>query len=126
VVDEFILVGIESEITRFPVADWKRRLADAPEQISRRLDFKSDDHHRVRNFVVKELPRVGGPITLQHISDALSLSPGWTAKILDDLETRLFFLVRNEDGAVSWAFPVTADETPHRLVFNTGERLYAA
>lgn len=124
--DEFILVGIESEITRFPVSDWMRRLADAPGQISHRLDFMSDDHHRVRRFVVKELPRVGEPITLQLISGALNLSPARTAKILDDLEKRLFFHVRNEEGAVSWSFPVTVDETPHRLVFNTGERLYAA
>ena len=124
--DEFILVGIESEITRLPVADWMRGLAEAPERISQRLNFMSDEHHLVRNFAVTELPRAGSPITLQHISDTLKLSPGRTAKILDDLEKRLFFLVRNEDDAVSWAFPVTTDETPHRLVFNTGERLYAA
>jgi hypothetical protein len=124
--DEFILVGIESEITRFPVADWRQQLAEAPERISHRLNFMSDDHHRVRYFVVKDMPRFGRPITLQDISDALKMSPGQAAKILDDLEKQLFFLVRNDDGAVSWAFPVTADETPHRLVFNTGERLYAA
>jgi hypothetical protein len=125
-VDEFIFAGIESEITRFPVAEWKRELAEAPARISQRLDFMSDDHHRVRSFVVAELPRTGEPITLPYIADGLRLSPGRTAKILDDLERRLFFLVRNHDGAVSWAFPVTTDETPHRLVFSTGERLYAA
>jgi len=124
--DEFIRVGIENEITRLPAAEWKQALAGAPGRISRRLDFMSGDHHRVRNFLVKELPRAGKPITLPVISKAVNVAPGRTAKILDELEQRLFFVVRNEDGAVSWAFPVTADETPHRLVFNTGERLYAA
>ena len=124
--DEFILAGIEGEITRVSTAEWKRQLAGAPERISRRLDFMSDDHHRVRNLAVEELPRAGKPIEPSVFSDALRLSPGKTAKILDDLERHLFFLVRDGDGAVSWAFPVTADETPHRLVFNTGERLYAA
>jgi hypothetical protein len=124
--DEFILAGIEGEITRVSAADWKRQLAEVPERISHRLDFMSDDHHRVRNFVVEELPRAGKPIEPKTISDSLRLSPGKTAKILDDLEKHLFFLVRNHEGAVSWAFPVAADETPHRLVFNTGERLYAA
>jgi len=47
-------------------------------------------------------------------------------EILDDLEGNLFFLVRNERGHVSWAFPVTAEQTRHRLRFSTGERIYAA
>jgi len=46
--------------------------------------------------------------------------------ILDDLERNLFFLVRDARGDVSWAFPVTAEKTPHKLTFNTGERPHAA
>jgi hypothetical protein len=123
---ETILVGSEDEIMRLSAADWKLALADAPEHISHRLDFMSDDHHRVRNFVVREMPRIGRPIDPHLVSDALHLSPGLTEKILDELEKGLFFLVRDEHGAVTWAFPVTVEETPHRLVFDTGERLNAA
>ena len=47
-------------------------------------------------------------------------------EILAELEERLFFLVRDENGHVSWAFPVTVEETPHRLSFSTGEHIYAA
>jgi hypothetical protein len=46
--------------------------------------------------------------------------------ILDELERNLFFLVRNAQGAVSWAYPVTVEPTPHQLRFHSGERLYAA
>jgi hypothetical protein len=46
--------------------------------------------------------------------------------ILDELEQKLFFLVRNAQGAVSWAYPVTVETTPHRLTFKSGEQLYAA
>jgi hypothetical protein len=46
--------------------------------------------------------------------------------ILDDLEKKLTFLFRNEEGAVAWAYPVTVDKTPHHLTFSTGEQLYAA
>jgi hypothetical protein len=125
-VHETILIGREDEITRLPADDWKRSLQEAPDRISRRLDFMSEDHHRVRYFVVRELPRIGKPIEPSVISDALHLSPSVTAKIIDELEERLFFHVRNADGAISWAFPVTVDDTPHRLVFSTGERLNAA
>jgi hypothetical protein len=125
-VDEFILSGIESEITQMPAGDWKQQLAGAPERISRRLDFMSGDHRRVRYFVVEQLPKLGEPIPPSTISAHLRISPGKTARILDDLEKNLFFLVRDQRGSVSWAFPVTVDETPHRLVFHTGERLFAA
>lgn len=46
--------------------------------------------------------------------------------ILDDLETHLTFLFRNEPGAVARANPETVERTPHQVTFSTGERLYAA
>jgi len=46
--------------------------------------------------------------------------------ILVDLEKYLFFLVRNGQGEVTWAYPITVEKTPHALTFSSGERLYAA
>jgi len=43
-----------------------------------------------------------------------------------DLQKNLFFLVRNDIGEISWAFPVTCDITPHRLSFSSGEGVFAA
>ncbi len=88
------------------------------------LDFMTARHHAVRNFVVRELPRNGGnPLRPAQIAAALGFDP---AEILDELERRLFFLVRNAAGNVNWAFPVTSDRTPHRLTFSTGEHIYGA
>jgi hypothetical protein len=36
------------------------------------------------------------------------------------------FLFRNEEGAVTWAYPVTVERTPHRVSLSTGEQVYAA
>jgi hypothetical protein len=109
-----------------PRAEWEKHLAAAPEHTETRLRFMTEAHHRVRYFVVRELPRLGAPIPPERIAQDLQLPPAQVGAILDDLERNLFFLVRNALGAVSWAFPVTIDETPHRLVFSTSERLYAA
>jgi hypothetical protein len=76
--------------------------------------------------VVRELPRIGKPLSPELISAELNLPLSKTVEILDELEKNLFFLVRNEHGEVTWAFPVTADKTPHRMTFSTGERLNAA
>ena len=46
--------------------------------------------------------------------------------ILDKLEKRLIFLVRNEEGSVTWAYPVTIADTPHSAVFGRDERIHLA
>ena len=124
--NDTVLIGRGDAIINIPQSDWEQDLSSAPEIISRRLGFMSGDHHLVRNFVVRELPRLGRPISASEISDALHLSGTRTASIVEDLEKNLFFLVRAGGAEVSWAFPVTVEETGHHLVFSTGERLDAA
>ncbi len=123
---ETVLIGRGDTISTMPRPNWERELRSAPEKIGQRLKFMSPDHHMVRNFVVRELPRLGRPIPLADIKHALHLTRERTASIVEDLERNLFFLVRGDGAEVSWAFPVTAEETGHHLVFSTGERLDAA
>ena len=121
-----VLIGRGDSITSIPQGDWEEDLRSAPEFITRRLEFMSHEHHLVRNLVVRELPRLGRPIPVADISDALHLTRESTTRIVEDLEKNLFFLVRVDGAEVSWAFPVTAEETGHHLIFSTGERLDAA
>jgi hypothetical protein len=89
--------------------------------------FMTKEHHAVRNFVVRELPRNHGrPLTPSQIVTALGLNKTLVVSLLEDLEKHLFFLVRDARGNVSWAFPVTSQRTPHRLHFSTGERIFGA
>jgi hypothetical protein len=123
---EVILFGRDRHISDIPRATWEQHLAQASQHGKAMLSFMSEAHHRVRYFVVKELARRGKPIEPEVISGALQLPIMRVSAILDELERKLFFLVRNDQGAVSWAYPVTSDPTPHRLTFSTGERLYGA
>src|SRR5262249_44571796 len=123
---EIILMGRGRQVTPVPRIEWEQHLAHVPHHQETRLRFMSAAHHQVRYFVVRELPRIGAPIPPEVIADALQLSLARVHTILDELEQQLFFLVRNAQGAVSWAFPVTVDSTPHRLTFSTGEHVFAA
>ena len=109
-----------------PAFIWKRQVRANAQAIGGRLDFMSEEHHLVREFAVRELPRVGGPMSPQLIAEGLGLPHQQVVSILDDLEKNLTFLCRNEAGAVEWAYPVTAHETPHKITFKSGERLYSA
>jgi len=124
--EETILLGRDRQIEKVSQAMWKQHLAQMQEHGTTRLSFMTDAHHQVRNFVVVELAKRGQPIEPQLIAERLKLPPDRVNAILDELEKELTFLVRNEQGEVAWAYPVTVDATPHRLQFSSGERLYAA
>jgi hypothetical protein len=123
---ETILIGRGREIMDAPRAIWEEHLSEIPKHADERLGFMSEDHHRVRYFVVKELPWVGKPLGPQYISQKLELPVKRVISILEDLEKHLTFLVRNEAGDVAWAYPVTVEHTPHEVTFRSGERLYGA
>ena len=123
---ETILFGQDRHITKIPRATWEEHLAQAPQHSRTRLSFMSEEHHKVRYFVVKEIANGGKPIEPEAISRALQLPLVRVRAVLKELERKLFFLVRNDQGAVSWAFPVTAEPTPHHLTFSTNQRLYGA
>ena len=123
---ETILLGRSREMTTMPRSDWEAGLAQLPERMKERLAFMSEDHHRLRYFVVSELPRRASPLAPELLARELGLPLEKVGAILDELEKNLFFLTRDGQGAVNWAFPLTVERTPHQLSFSSGERLYAA
>jgi hypothetical protein len=124
--EEQVLIGKEGGIITIPREAWELGLAGRVPQIKARLKFMSESHHAVRNFVVKEIPKNGEPLSPEFISQRLDLPLAGVISILEELEKNLTFLYRNKQGSVAWAYPVTADETPHKISFSTGERINAA
>jgi hypothetical protein len=123
---ETILVGRGTEITTIATGHWKAELSKVPERMKTRLSFMTRQHHQVRYFVVRNLPRIAQPISPDLIATKLKIPLARVKKILVELEENLFFLLRDSHGHVAWAFPVTSDKTRHPLLFSTGEQIYAA
>jgi len=122
-----ILIGRREKMLEVPAEDWRKHLARARQHSQIRLSFMAADHHRIRNFVVHELPcNQGKPLSADEVSQRLDLPIDRVVAILEELQKNLFFLVLNNTGEVSWAFPVTSDWTPHRLSFSSGEGIFAA
>ncbi len=123
---ESILSVQGDRFTRISRETWEESLVAVSEQGKAALAFMTGDHHLVRNFVVRELPRAGVPLWPESIAERLGLPIEKVQAILEDLEKHMTFLFRNREGAVAWAYPVTVDPTPHRVSFSTGEQLFAA
>lgn len=121
-----LLLGIWRLTVGLPESLWQRQVARQARGAMAGLGFMSEDHHRVRDYVVRELPRVGAPLAPATIARGLDLSLDRTHAILDDLEKHMTFLYRGDGESVTWAYPVTVDHTPHHVTFSSGEQVYAA
>ena len=121
-----ILMGMGRRMVPVPAAVWKGHLSKSAEHGRARVGFMTEAHHRVRDFVVLELPRAGKPLSAPYIAQCVGLPQEQVRVILDDLEKNMTFLYRGDGEAVDWAYPVTVDETPHHVTFSTGEEINAA
>lgn len=117
------LLGMGRLLLPLPRNIWQRNVTAGDPHA---LAWISEDHHRVRDYAVRELPRHAAPLRPDRIAADLNIPLSQTIAILDELEKRLTFLFRNPEGAVTWAYPVTVDETPHRFDYSTGEYGYSA
>ena len=121
-----LLFGIRRHLVPVPGAIWKKEIAENAHHSAAHHQFMSEDHHLVRDFVVRELPHAGKPLPPEWIAQNLGLTTDRVISILGELERNMTFLYRNNQGAVTWAYPVTVDTTPHKVQFSSGEKIYAA
>jgi hypothetical protein len=121
-----LMSGVWRYMLSVPPFLWEKQVLRSSRKIEAALGFMSRDHREVHHCVVRELPRVGRPLSPEEVAERVGLPVDRVAALLKDLEEHMTFLFRNRDGAVVWAYPVTVDRTPHRLTFSTGEELYAA
>jgi len=121
-----LMSGFWRIMLQIPPSLWKKQIQRMRKKIQAEIGFMTDEHRRVHHFIVRELPREGHPISMERISNGLEMNPARVEQIVAELEDHMTFLVRNREGNVHWAYPVTVEPTPHHLTFSTGEQLYAA
>jgi hypothetical protein len=121
-----LLIGLGRHVIPMPRWLWQWRIGKAAQRTKAKLGFMSEEHHLVREFAVRELPRVGEPLSPEFIAEELDLPVDRVKSILEELDKHMTFVCRDVQGSVVWAYPVTAAKTPHHLTFSTGEQVYAA
>jgi hypothetical protein len=110
-----------------PVPEWLLR--PMVERDARRLAKGPDldpDERRVQHFAVREIPRRREAIGPEVLAAELDLSLDQVSLILDELERRMTFLCRRGGEDVVWAYPVTAEKTPHKVRIDGGASFSAA
>ncbi len=122
---ERILLGIGKRLV--PVPEWLFR------QLVRRDTAKlakrpalEPDQRRIQHFAVREIPRRREAIAPEVFAAELDLPIDEVNLMLDELERRMTFLCRRGGEDVVWAYPVTAETTPHLVEMDGGFAFSAA
>lgn len=118
-----VLLGFRRWMIPIPAWLWKRQVAALSQESRAGL---TPVQHRIRDFVVQEMHRVEEPLSPEVIAQRLTLPLAEVRSTLDLLELGMVYLYRMDRVHVDWAYPVTADETPHHLQYSSGEQGYAA
>ena len=121
-----VLLGFKRRMLPIPWVLFRRAVAREALRTKRALGGLDEEQRRVHHFVVRDLPRLGQPMSPEHVAAELQMDAARVVEILDELERRLIYLYRPTGRDVVWAYPVTAEPTQHRLAFSSGERLWAA
>lgn len=121
-----LMAGVWRYLVGVPPFLWEKQIEKAERKVKRSTAFMTAEHRAVHHFVVREMPRLGAPVSPERVAGELGLASERARQILQDLEKRLTFLYRNDKGEVAWAYPVTVEKTPHAVTLYSGECLYAA
>ena len=121
-----LMAGFWRYMLSIPPFMWEKQISKAKARVRASLGFMTDEHRAVHHCIVRELPKVGEPISPEFIADRLTMPYARVKSIFKDLEKHMTFICRNSEGLAVWAYPVTVEKTPHHVTFSTGEQLYAA
>jgi hypothetical protein len=121
-----MMSGVWRFMLKVPPKLWEAQIKKHRRRIREELAFMTPDHRRVHRFVVRSIPGRSEPLYPAEIADAVGIGMQALNRILADLEAHMTFLFRNEEGAVTWAYPVTVEKTPHHLTFDNGITCFAA
>jgi hypothetical protein len=122
---ERILLGVGRRMVPVPECLF-RSMARRDTRKLARVSSLEPNERRVQHFAVREIPRRRKPIAPDVFADELELPPEEVSLILDELERRMTFLCRRGGEDVVWAYPVTAEETPHQVRIDGGAAFSAA
>ena len=91
---DHVLVGIGRGIQSAPDDGFLKSVKSLPTRMAMRLTFMTREHHMVRDFVVRELPRQERSLSPSEIAQVIGLTKERVSAIVAELEQNLFFLVR--------------------------------
>jgi len=122
---ERVLLGVGRRVVPLPEQLFRLGVRRDAKKLTRRSQLEPDER-RVHHFAVREIPRRRAPISPGTFAAEPGLPLDEVVPILAELERRMTFLCRRGGDDVVWAYPVTAEETCHKVTMDDGAAFSAA
>ena len=124
--DRKMLMGIGRFMIPIPQVISNRGLEKGASGARAKAELLSEEERQVHYFVVKKMAVAKEPITAELVSEELGIEVNRVEEIIDKLEGMKTFLYRSDSKGITWAYPLSLDNTGHEISASTGERFLAA
>ena len=124
--DRKMYMGVGKFMLPIPLVISNKGLQKGVSGAEAKAGLLSEEEQKVHHFVVKKMADVQEPITAELISEELGISLKTVVKIIERLEVLKTFLYRSDGTGINWAYPLSLDNTGHRMTVSTGEQFSAA
>jgi len=86
----------------------------------------STEERKIHHFIVSKMATAQEPITAELVSEELDIKMEMVEKTINKLEEMKTFLYRSDGLGINWAYPLSLEDTGHKMTACTGERFFAA
>jgi hypothetical protein len=121
-----MLMGIGGLMIPIPGIIAAKGLEKGLEGIKARAALLSTEERQIHHFIVRKMAVVSEPITARLVSEELGMGLEMVGNTIDKLEDMKTFVFRSGGPGIDWAYPLSLDNTGHRMTASTGERFFAA
>jgi hypothetical protein len=119
-------MGIGKFMVPIPLAISNSGLKKGVSGAETKAQCLSEQERRVHHFVVRKMALVDEPIKAELVAEETGLPLNEAEKAIDKLESLKTFLYRSEGKGIDWAYPLSLEDTGHRMTATTGESFNAA
>ena len=72
------------------------------------------------------MTKIQTPLSAEQVGKELELPVDRVEATIDKLEELKTFLYRSDRKGINWAYPLSLEDTGHKITDSTGERFFAA
>ena len=119
-------MGIWRFMIPLPQAIIKKDISTMANAICRKTADVSDEERKVHYFVVTTMTDTSEPVSSEYIAEKLDMPLDRVRDIVDKLEEMKVFFYKYNSQGINWAYPVTAEDSGHKMTFSAGAQVNAA
>jgi len=124
--DRKMYMGIGKFMVPIPLVISNSGLKKGVSGAKAKAQHLSEEERKVHHFVVRKMASVDEPIKAQLVAEETGFTVDEVEKAIDKLESLKTFLYRSDGRGIDWAYPLSLDDTGHRMTVTTGESFNVA